>query len=218
VIVPELPVAPWLEAELIRNLGGEPAPDALWERIEGRHVSRPVRSFSLPKWQVAAALILMASAGILWRINTISGAGATMQALALQELHGAQVDFQSDDPMEIRDWVKAKSDIDIALPAGHTVSGIRLLGARLLEFRGERVAAVSYLVAAGAATLLVSRGSGRMDVASEAHRFTPIASVSNAQLFSWRMRGQEYMIACSSMKDPQVACLLCHTQSQTTFN
>jgi hypothetical protein len=216
--VAELPVAPWLETELIRQLGGVPAPEALWERIEERHASPPVRSFRLPAWPMAAAVILAASASVLWRTNAIREPAATMQSLALQELHGAQVDFRSDDPVEIRNWVKAKADVDIALPSGRPVSGIRLLGARLLEFRGEPVAAVSYLVGAGAATLLVSQRSGRLDVASEAHRFTPVESVNNAQLFSWRMRGQEYMIACSATKDPQVACLLCHTQSQATFN
>ena len=219
--MPELPVAPWLETELIRQLGGVAAPDALWERIEGRRVSPPVRSFQLPVWPVAAAVILMASAGILWRADVTRDAGATMQTLALQELHGAQCEFQSDDPLEIRNWVKAKADIDIALPSERPASGrlgIRLLGASLLELGGKPVAAVSYLVGTSAATLLVSRRSGRVDVASEAHRFGPAESVQNAQLFSWRMRGQEYLIACSSPRDPQVACLLCHTQSQTTLN
>ena len=210
-------IAPWLETELSRQLGPVSAPESLWDRIEAQQGRPPVRSAHWPLWPIAAVVMLTVAGSVFWR-----AAAPTMQDLALRELRGSDaLDFHSDDPVEIRNWVKAKADIDIALPATRPgVGAIRLLGARLVEYQGEPVAAVSYRVGNGSAMLLVSRRqpADGGDVANRAHRFAPIRAGNGARLFAWNMRRQEYMIACSDMADPQVACLLCHTSPQTTLN
>ena len=63
-----------------------------------------------------------------------------MARLAENELGASSLDFRSDDPAEIRSWVKARVNVDIDLPAGS--SRVRLLGARLIRFNGAPVAAV----------------------------------------------------------------------------
>jgi anti-sigma factor RsiW len=169
-------------------------------------------------WPVAAALLVMASGGVIWQ-DAARGPLADMEKLAAQELHGLNgLDIRSEDPAEIRTWLKATANIDIVLPAS---GGVRLLGARLIPRRGAPVAAVAYRVGDNDATLLVSRKpsvfSGK---AASKHVFSRIESAGGARFFSWRTREQIYTIACSMTKDPQAGCLLCHANAPplTTLN
>jgi len=84
----------------------------------------------------------------------------------------------------------------------------------MTEHAGSPVAAVAYCVNGGTAALLVSHASGG---GGGSHRFTPVAS-ARAGVFSWTMREQEYTIACSVTRGPEIACLLCHSQPQATLN
>jgi hypothetical protein len=90
-------------------------------------------------------------------------------------------DFWSDDPAEIRNWVKSKGNIDVDIPVAHP-GAARLMGARLIRVRGTLVAAIAYRMSSGAATLLVARQ---------------------------RPEGQLYEVAFSG-GESQGACLLCH--------
>ena len=204
-------VAPWLEMELSRQLGPVAAPEALWDRIEERQVSRREKPVSWALWPIAAALLLMASGGMAWTIAMARDPGAGMAKLAERELraiadNSRSLDFRSDDAAEIQTWVKAKTNIDIELPAGR--SAVRLLGACVIRLKGTPVAAVAYRVGDEAAALLVMEKHAA--ATSSRHLFSQVASAGNARLFSWGMRRQEYMIAFAGTKDPHGACLVCH--------
>lgn len=196
----------WLEMELTRQLAPVDAPDELWPRIaEPQIQQRPARTFEWG-WALAAAaaLVLTVTGGLVWRIAQ----GRGLDSLAIEELHSAgALDFRSEDPSEIRAWVKAKSGIDIELPdrlpAG---SGVRLMGARMIARSGSPAAAVAYRVKDRTAALLVAQTHGS---AGSAHRF---ARSGAGGVFSWTMRGEEYAIASSAGNDPRIACLLCHAQ------
>jgi hypothetical protein len=114
------------------------------------------------------------------------------------------LDLRSEDPLEIRTWVKAKTNIDIELPGS---GAVRLLGARLIRLDGAPIAAVAYKVGDSAATLFVCR---KRSVTGGNEPIKHVFSRVNAQLFTWSMREQVYTIASSSAKEPQAACLLCH--------
>jgi anti-sigma factor RsiW len=211
-------IAPWLEMELARQLSPVAAPESLWDRIQERPVQRRADGFRWELWPVAAALLLMASGGVIWQAGARDPL-ADMEKLAAQEtrqFHG--LDIRSEDPAEIRTWLKANANIDIALPGS---GAVRLLGARLIPRRGAPVAVVAYRVGDNDATLLVSRKhsvfSGK---AASKHVFSRIESAEGARFFSWRTREQIYTIASSMTKDPQGACLLCHANepSPATFN
>jgi len=58
-------MAPWLEMELARQLSPVAAPESLWDRIQERPVPRRAVEFRL--WPVAAALLLMATGGVIWQ-------------------------------------------------------------------------------------------------------------------------------------------------------
>jgi anti-sigma factor RsiW len=198
----------WLEMELARQLRPVEAPEALWDRIHEPGTRplanrgagpRPAGS-SFRFWPIAAALLLMGSGLVAWRISLPRDPGAAMEKLAEQELSDPpRYDLYSSDPHEIRTWVKTMANIDLELPGS---GAVRLLGARLIRLNGEPVAAVGYKVGDSAATLLVCRKRG---APTTKHVFSRV----NAGLFSWIMRAQVYAIA-SNAKDPQAACQLCH--------
>jgi len=198
-------VAPWLEMELARQLCPVAAPESLWDRIHEQQASRRDKPDRWVLWPIAAALLLVASGGAAWRIVMARDPGAGLARLAEHELRADSLDFRSEDPLEIRTWVKARANIDIDLPAGR--SAVRLLGARLIQFKGAPVAAVAYRVGDDDAALLVM---GKRSAATSKHLFSPVQSAGSARLFTWSMRQQEYTIAFAGAKDPQGACLLCH--------
>jgi anti-sigma factor RsiW len=185
--------------ELARQLSPVTAPETLWDRIHEPHT--PPRASSFRLWPIAAALLLMTSGGVAWRISLARDPVSTMEKLAERELtRPQQFDLYSEDPLEIRTWVKANANIDLELPGS---SAVRLLGARLIRLDGEPVAAVGYKVGDSAATLLVCRK--RSGASTTKHVF----SRAESRLLTWTMRDQVFTIA-SAAKDPQAACLLCH--------
>ena len=149
--------------------------------------------------------MLAAGGAAIWRMSVPQ----TIEELAVRELRDERLDFRSDDPAQIRSWVRAKAGIDVELPASGGRE-VRLLGCRLMKRSGAPVVSIAYRVAGDAATLLVSRATGR-DTGS-AHQFAPPESSRGARIFSWTMREKEYTIACSAAREPEAACLLCHSQ------
>ena len=202
--------APWLEMELARQLGPVAAPESLWDRIQQREAPRRASPVDWALWPIAAALLLIASGGAAWRLITAYDAGVGIAKLAEHELraiaeNSRSLDFRSDDAAEIRTWVKAKTNIDIELPAGR--AAVRLLGACVIRLKGIPVAAVAYRVGDDAAALLVMK---KGSAATPRHVFSRVESAGSARLISWSMRRQEYMIAFAGTKDPHGACLVCH--------
>src|SRR5439155_9885859 len=79
-------MAPWLEMELARQLSPVAAPESLWDRIHVDHVQpvpRRADGFRWELWPVAAALLLLASGGVIWQADPL----ADMEKLAAQKLH-----------------------------------------------------------------------------------------------------------------------------------
>src|SRR5258708_38863060 len=175
--------------ELTRQLSPVTAPESLWDRIRAPHVQpvpRRAGGFRWELWPMAAALLLMASGGVIWQAGARDPL-ADMEKLAAQELHGLNgLDIRSEDPAEIREWLKAKANIDIDLPGS---GAVRLLGARLISRHGAPVAAVAYRVGDDDATLLVSRKHSLFSGNSASkHVFSRIESAGGARFFSWRTR------------------------------
>jgi anti-sigma factor RsiW len=192
----------WLEIELAHQLGPVEAPEELWDRIHEQPTPRGGSSFRL--WPIAAALLLMGSGAVAWRLSQAHDTVSAMERLAQRELSGPQAfDLRSEDPREIRTWIKTNANIDIELPGS---SAVRLLGARLIHLDGEPVAAIGYKVGDSAATLLVCRKR------SVGNTTKHVFSRADPRLSTWSMREQVYTIASSSTKEPQAACLLCHAE------
>jgi len=123
-------------------------------------------------------------------------------------------DFRSDDPTAIGTWVKSEANIALHLPPEHGV--VRLLGVRMIAGGGTPIAAVAYQIGGARAVLLVSPTAPGNRAMTAKHAFAKLDGARSG-VFSWSMRGQVYMLACSA-KDPQVGCLLCHGGSVTAIN
>jgi len=109
---------------LERNLGRVEAPAELWDRVKGGRESKASRVW-LP-W-VAAACASVAMAGIFYRPAV-----------------------QSNDPALIREWVKARTGMDVPLASQHAM---QLTGARVVKAGKVEIAYKSGVV-------LVSKAEG----------------------------------------------------------
>jgi hypothetical protein len=189
----------------------------LWDRINQRQPrARRGISFERAFWPVAAAMALLALAGVLRTV----GADRDAERLAEQELAAAAAtsrgfDFRSESFEDTRKWVKAEANIDIDLPSGQPAadgSAVRLLGARLIQLRGLPVAAIDYNVGDGVATLFVSgkRAGPTGNTEASRHLFSRTKSAGDERFVSWNMRNETYTIAFPGAKNFHGSCLLCH--------
>jgi hypothetical protein len=204
----------WLESELVRQLAPVAAPGTLWDRVCTPRPSVP-RGTSIHRvaWPVAAAIVLVAGAGAFWQLNRMREPVVELPATS------RDFDFRSNDFGAVRTWVKAKADIDIDLPDESAVAEnapARVLGVRLIRFRGLPSAAIDYRVGDGSATLVVSRKRAGLRDDGEAgkHLFSAMKASGNERLISWSMRDQNYTIAFSGEKDLRGACVLCHANQR----
>jgi hypothetical protein len=205
---------PWLARELSSQLAPVAAPDGLWARIqEGRSAPRRSVSFRWTVWPAFAALTLVSCIGLLRQLTGMNR--LTQGELAEISSGSKDPDFRSNDFRAIRAWVSAQTNIDIDLPAGQSVGGARpvlLIGARLIRFRGSRVAAIDYRVGDRVATLLVSGKRPRLSWSTEPsrHLFSQIRTQGGGRALSWDMGNEVYTIAFAGAREFHGACLICH--------
>ena len=205
----------WLEKELERQLAPVAAPGSLWDRITGEREGRPARTQrrgpnTWVLWPAVAAMIIAAAIGVIhWRI---AGGGEDRFAereVALAAKH-AGFDFRAANFEDAREFVKARANIDIALPKHHPVAGngpAHVTGVRLVKVDRVPVAAIDYEVKGEKATLYVSgkrSGLNGDDMGPSLHLH------SRQGLTYWNMRNETYTIAFTSTKNPHGACMLCH--------
>jgi len=192
----------WLELELGRSLSPVKAPQGLWERVErGRRTPAPRRTRNwwamLPVAAATAlALALSVGAGAVW-LATLRGAPLDLRQLAAEEGRSpARLELYSQDPRQIRLWLRDHAGLDVPLA---WAPAVRLEGARTLRRGGRRIGAVVYRIGDDEATLLVARADP--GCALPAHGSGGAA---------WRAQDQVYALACSNPARSQAACLLCH--------
>jgi hypothetical protein len=209
-----MPDTPWLARELSRQLAPVTAPDGLWAGIQEAR-SAPLRSFSFrwTVWPAFAALTLVSCVGLLRQLTGMNR--LTQSELAEISAGSKDPDFRSNDFRAIRAWVSAQTNIDIDLPPGQSMGAarpVRLIGARLIRFRGSRVAAIDYRVGDRVATLLVSGKRPHLSWGAEssAHLFSQIGTQGGGRALSWDMGNEVYTIAFTGAREFHGACLLCH--------
>ena len=161
----------WIESVLDRNLHPVAAPAELWDRVRNPR-PRPVL-----QWKLAFALVV---------------AVATAWAL-----HPRTASIQSESARDVREWVKARTGLDVPLSPA---APIRLCGSSVF---GNGSAEIRYRVRNREAAMLVAKAERY----TSTHRF-----VSHN---TWILRGQSYTVASA---DLQTACLLCHIDPPPAVN
>jgi hypothetical protein len=200
----------WNEPELGRHLRPVKAPEELWDRVQNPKVarapisSRPVRMGPVqPAWFGAVAMVVIALAAT-WALRLRSEANLSNEQLAVRALLNghAELGLQSEQPAEIRAWVKEHTGID--LPEQMRSSrAVRLYGARMIR-KDVPTAEVSYRVGDMDVALVVSKMDSGKDVQ---HDVVVVGSDKDAKYQSWIMHGQRYTVAAA---DTKAACFLCH--------
>jgi hypothetical protein len=157
----------WIEQELERSLRRVSAPEELWDRIQSpKHARTRVRTRFMA-WATVPVLTFVALLGSHSRNNPA-------------------IQFHSNDPAEIRAWVKANAGLDVPLHAGN------LAGADVVS---AHTAQIAYIVAGRNLSLLVSDN--------------PVSVRRNGKSVSWTTGGQTYLLACAEPQDFK-ACVMCH--------
>jgi hypothetical protein len=220
-------VSKWMEDELRSQMRPVAAPEALWDKVQHARTqakltgkSRPSSSVR-PLWfmPVCAAMLVLMTAGLLWGIRQSRGhlrdrAPLTDQELRVLADNSLGESYSSDNPAQIRNWVKSRSSIDIEMPSSRS-EAIHLLGAKIVQLHGSLIAAVAYKVGLDSATLLVSRQAECCNAgASSRHLISRTETAAGIGLASWNMREQTYTIAYTCSGEPQGACQLCHADAR----
>jgi len=203
----------WLEAELTSALGQAQAPAGLWTRIGA--APKPSRSFHAIRfvWPALAILVLFAAANLLWEFSKAQGglrhiAHPGPEDIAALAAAPDQCDFYSNDPSRIHEWVKSRTNIDIELPDHSSV--VRIVGARVLDFRGTPIATVAYESGSRTGTMLVwKNGNGNSQTAK--HVFA-ISKPEHSGLVSWSHGENNFAVTSTGSSAGREACLLCHPE------
>lgn len=175
----------WLEFELTRELQPVGAPEGLWGRVQAARRSESKRGLSL-RFSASLAITAAFAAALLFNVHRTDSLGA----IAARELAGAgNLEFRSNDPAEIADWLRHEAGVDVAIPQS---TRVKLEGARVVRQGGARIGEVAYRVGDQPALLLVAQ-VGTFHAPSRHGGNT------------WQQQQQVYAIA-----GRQVACVLCH--------
>lgn len=176
-----------LEDVLDRHLGPVAAPEELWRRVHSG--SRPPRSRPVSRRWIWTTAFAMVAGGAAWALHP-----------------RPNVELRSSSASQLREWVKARTDLDVPLRDSPSV---RLIGAHLTNRLTSPAAAVEIVYRAGdhEGTLAVVKSPGSADN----HRSVVNESRSGAKLVSWTMRGQAYAVSCDDPDQARAACLLCHS-------
>jgi hypothetical protein len=178
----------WLESALGRELEKVAAPAELWQRVQ-RPAARRRAVVGRLAWAFVLGLAVVAAAGLGLRTHASHTAGVA--------------ELRSDDPVQIRGWVRGSTGLDVALP-GVLAPAVRLTGARIVN-AGVPSVEVAYRVGDREATLLVTRAAGSGDV-----RHADLRAVSEDGKITWAMHGQVYTLSTGGLEEARTACLLCH--------
>jgi len=182
----------WIEKVLERKLDRVAAPEELWDRINPTQARMPV-----PHRSTGILACVDFRKKLAWTLV------AAMLVVVLVWGLRPRRDFvlRSESATQIREWVKANAGLDIPL-LGNS-SQVRLTGARLM--RGD--VAIGCRVGNHEATLMVSRNRSSLQ-----HGVQPTKERSTV---SWGMSGRLYTLASATPEDLRIACLLCHSSSES---
>lgn len=186
-----------LDLELQRQLRPVDAPEELWARIQTRTRAKHTPNL---RWLAGA---FAGAAIVLCCLMLRSNATGHLAKTAAQELaaRSERVDFRSNDPAQIRAWVRSRAGMDVPLASAGSV---RFLGVALLQ-ESPCVVCVSYRIGGKRGDLVIARGGSR----GPKHSSMQHLSSGNASILAWAAAGQTYVVA-APVDNLQLTCSLCH--------
>lgn len=149
----------WIAPVLEQHLRPVAAPRELWDRVR-----EPRRAGVFPAWKLAFASVLVIATA--WALHP-------------------RTSIESESPSQIREWVKARTGLDVPLAPS---SAVRMCGAKIAGSSAE----IRFRVADRETTVQVARA----ERVAAVHEF-------RGSTFVWR--GEAF-----TASDSGAACLLCH--------
>ena len=177
---------------------------------------------------VAASLLVLLLPLIVWRVNHRNSPTSVNQpspfALMAAETHLRRnrgqlpLELDSNNPDEISHWFSNKVNFSVTLPNYQESSGqeklYSLQGARLVSFKNDYAAYVSYRMSAHPISLVitsdaVARPSGGEEISAKGLKFHYNA-IQGLKVITWSDRGLTYALVSDFEERGQQSCIVCH--------
>jgi len=195
----------------------DPIPPPVWP---------PRQRWQFMRWLVPAAA-LMAIVGLFGTMprsskTALSGPKFAEFAVSTHRQHAQgrlALDVRSDSQQTLNEWLKAKSQFSLALPASPAAPGedrpYRLEGARLVEVGGKTAAYIAYQMQTGPASLMVTPdsvavASGGVEVDFKKVSFH-YSMVEGYKVVTWSLHGLTYALVSQEGNSTQRSCMVCHS-------
>jgi anti-sigma factor RsiW len=171
---------------------------------------------------VAAILLVVAGLlpvpGILRQVNAKSYIGAAVAAHRTSLNGSLPLEIQSESPSVVTAWFSGKVPFNFRLPslsgeAGHEQL-YRLVGGRLVNYKGQNAALVSYQMQQQKISLLVASSIYAVAAGGEEVHSGGIVFHHNKQasftVITWSTHGLTYALVSSLPGSGRQSCLVCH--------
>jgi anti-sigma factor RsiW len=169
------------------------------------------------RWVPAAAAAMLLAAAIAW----VSGARAGYERFAAQAHHsyarGAfPLDVASSQPQVVSDWLEPRVPFHLTLP-NYPEGGPKryaLLGARLMQYRGDDVAYLAYEMDRKPISLFISSSSRIMLSGGESYQSGGLTFYFSAEqglrIITWKDKGLTYAQVSDLDVKGVDSCAICH--------
>ena len=205
------PTRPVLQATKEPGLA-DPAP-SIWRRLLDWKILVP-----------ASALLVLIAALSAGRPSSapLYGRGLAEFAASTHEQHlqgDLALEVQTDSQPALNQWLHAKSELSLALPASSEGPPAdlpyRIEGARLLRIRNKTAAFIAYRMQADAVSLIVTPisvavASGGVEAAFKKVSFH-YYTIHGYKVVTWSVHGLTYALVSQEGNTTQRSCMVCHS-------
>jgi mycothiol system anti-sigma-R factor len=223
--------APEALRDRVQQIAGEPLPSTSFVPFRLRKpilrvLGPPSQSASrgAHRWAVWVAAILLVIAGllpvpgILRQVNAKSYIGAAVAAHRTSLNGSLPLEIQSESPSVVTAWFSGKVPFNFRLPGSPGEAGheqlYRLVGGRLVNYKGQNAALVSYQMQQQKISLLVASSISAVAAGGEEVHSGGIVFHHNKQasftVITWSTHGLTYALVSSLPGSGRQACMVCH--------
>jgi mycothiol system anti-sigma-R factor len=199
------------------------------DRLPGRllqFVKQPLRNtkFAVYPWRALAGIALVLALGMIFIPTIVSNARAATYIDTALTTHRSYLDgrlpleIETNSPEAVTTWFAGKVPFDFRLPTSQSFPSdqpvYRLIGARLVNFKGSYAALVTYAMKNEHISLLIASStsapaSGGEEIRSGALTFH-YQTKAGFNVITWSTHGLTYAQVSSLHTSAHQSCLVCH--------
>jgi anti-sigma factor RsiW len=193
------------------------------EEIRPAASSSKRRAWLKPLAALAASIFVVAGTGMLWTLSARQARANAFVETAVtthqREISGRlPIELRTNSEAEITQWFAQKVPFHFRLPSysdGHKQNdSYTLKGARLVAFKGDYAAYISYRIGPQPISLLVTSASSALASGGESMLSKGIAFHTHQrdglQVVTWSVHGLTYALVSSVTLSGRRSCVVCH--------